>query len=148
MTFVRTYLIPIQSYGDLITNSSSETYVVETNKPAYKVKQILDEVHAEHEEDEWMPGECAEVEVYSFEDYFQRNYEEEYDRDYEEYKAMLVEEWDVPIPVLQQCLFVRVDYGYQHCDKFLTENFKCIASDHILNERRQLIDGKIVKNYN
>lgn len=45
----------------------------------------------------------------------------------EEYLAWV---WELPVNVLRECLFVRVDYGFSYVDKFLVENFKCISSDH------------------
>lgn len=55
----------------------------------------------------------------------------------EEYLA-----WELPVNVLRECLFVRVDYGFSYVDKFLVENFKCISSDH---ERPKDEEGRIVK---
>lgn len=57
----------------------------------------------------------------------------------EDYVAWVFE---VPLSVAKGCLVVRVDYGYSDVDKFLTKNFKCIASDH---ERVKDADGRIVK---
>lgn len=39
----------------------------------------------------------------------------------EEYLAWV---WELPVNVLRECLFVRVDYGFSYVDKFLVENFK------------------------
>ena len=57
----------------------------------------------------------------------------------EDYVAWVFE---IPLSVAKGCLVVRVDYGYSDVDKFLTKNFKCIASDH---ERIKDTDGRIVK---
>lgn len=57
----------------------------------------------------------------------------------EDYVAWVFE---VPLSVAKGCLVVRVDYGYSDVDKFLTKNFKCVASDH---ERVKDADGRIVK---
>lgn len=41
------YLVPIQSFSDIITNSSSETYIVDTS---YTAKALEEAVHKEHED--------------------------------------------------------------------------------------------------
>lgn len=113
------YLIPIQSFSDIITNSSSETYIVDTSYTAKALEEALEAVHKEHED------ECDENGT-PFESK-------------EDYVAWIFE---VPLSVAKGCLVVRVDYGYSDVDKFLTKNFKCIASDH---ERVKDADGRIVK---
>lgn len=105
------YLIPIQSFSDVITNSSSETYVVDTAKA---LQRALEAIHKQHEYG--VPFQSKE-----------------------EYLAWV---WELPVNVLRECLFVRVDYGFSYVDKFLVENFKCISSDH---ERPKDEEGRIVK---
>lgn len=46
------YLVPIQSFSDIITNSSSETYIVDT------AKALEEAVHKEHDS-----GECCGMNV-------------------------------------------------------------------------------------
>lgn len=129
------YLIPIQSFSDIITNSSSETYIVDTAK-------ALEEVF-----EEFYSGECCGIEVSNFKEYCREAYMwDECDdngtpfESKEDYVAWVFE---VPLSVAKGCLVVRVDYGYHTVDEFLTKNFKCIASDH---ERVKDSDGRIVKN--
>ena len=50
------YLVPIQSFSDIITNSSSETYIVDTS---YTAKALEEAVHKEHEDEEYYSGECC-----------------------------------------------------------------------------------------
>lgn len=117
------YLIPIQSFSDVITNSSSETYVVDTSYTAKALQRALEAIHKQHENAEYYSGECCGVPFQSKEEY-------------------LAWVWELPVNVLRECLFVRVDYGFSYVDKFLVENFKCISSDH---ERPKNEEGRIVK---
>ena len=39
------YLVPIQSFSDIITNSSSETYIVDTSYTAKALEEALEAVH-------------------------------------------------------------------------------------------------------
>ena len=123
------YLIPIQSFSDIITNSSSETYIVDTSYTAKALEEVLEGIHKKYEGEEFYSGECCGIEVSNFKEYCR-----------EAYVAWVFE---VPLSVAKGCLVVRVDYGYHTVDEFLTKNFKCIASDH---ERVKDSDGRIVKN--
>ena len=131
------YLIPVQSFSDIITNSSSETYIVDTSYTAKALEEALETVHKEHEDEEFYSGECCGIEVSDFKEYCREAYM--WDECKEDYVAWVFE---VPLSVAKGCLVVRVDYGYSDVDKFLTKNFKCIASDH---ERVKDADGRIVK---
>ena len=95
------YLVPIQSFSDIITNSSSETYIVDTS---YTAKALEEAVHKDECDENGTPFESKE-----------------------DYVAWVFE---VPLSVAKGCLVVRVDYGYSDVDKFLIKNFKCVASDH------------------
>jgi len=57
------YLVPIQSFSDIITNSSSETYIVDTSYTAKALEEALEAVHKEHEDEEYYSGECCGIEV-------------------------------------------------------------------------------------
>lgn len=118
------YLIPIQSFSDIITNSSSETYIVDTPYTAKALEEVLEGIHKKYEGEEFYSGECCGIEVSDFKEYCR--------------EAYMWDEHDE-----NGCLVVRVDYGYHAVDEFLTKNFKCIASDH---ERVKDSDGRIVKN--
>lgn len=130
------YLIPIQSFSDVITNSSSETYVVDTSYTAKALQRALEAIHKQHEDAEYYSGECCGIEVSDFKEFCREMYEDPF-QSKEEYLA-----WELPVNVLRECLFVRVDYGFSYVDKFLVENFKCISSDH---ERPKDEEGRIVK---
>lgn len=77
------YLVPIQSFSDIITNSSSETYIVDT------AKALEEAVHKEHEDEEYYSGECCGIEVSDFK---------------EDYVAWVFE---VPLSVAKGCLVVK-----------------------------------------
>ena len=74
----------IQSFSDVITNSSSETYVVDTSYTAKALQRALEAIHKQHEYG--VPFQSKE-----------------------EYLAWV---WELPVNVLRECLFVRVDYGF------------------------------------
>ena len=57
------YLIPIQSFSDIITNSSSETYIVDTAKA---LEEVLEGIHKKYEGEEFYSGECCGIEVSTF----------------------------------------------------------------------------------
>lgn len=140
------YLVPIQSFSDIITNSSSETYIVDTSYTAKALEEALEEIHKQHEDEEHFSGECCGIEVSDYEEYCREAYMwEECDENgvpftsKEDYIAWVFE---VPLGVAKECLVVRIDYGYSYVDEFLNKNFKCIASDH---ERVKVPDGCIIK---
>lgn len=131
------YLVPIQSFSDIITNSSSETYIVDT------AKALEEAVHKEHEDEEYYSGECCGIEVSDFKEYCREAYMwDENGTPFESKEDYVAWVFEVPLSVAKGCLVVRVDYGYSDVDKFLTKNFKCVASDH---ERVKDADGRIVK---
>lgn len=142
------YLIPIQSFSDIITNSSSETYIVDTSYTAEALQRMLDNVHKENADSEHWSGECCGVIVDSFQsrmdsmDEWELEDAEDMGLTREQYVEWL---WDntVPIDTLKECLLVRVDYGFEAVDKFLVDNFRCIYSDH---NRRTDETGRIIKN--
>lgn len=93
-----------------ITNSSSETYIVDTS---YTAKALEEAVHKEHEDEEYYSGECCGIEVSDFKEYCREAYMwDEYDgtpfESKEDYVAWVFE---VPLSVAKGCLVVRVDYG-------------------------------------
>lgn len=141
------YLIPIQSFSDIITNSSSETYIVDTSYTAKALEEVLEEIHKQYEDEEYYSGECCGIEVSDFKEYCREAYMwDEHDEDgtpFESKEDYVAWVFEVPLSVAKGCLVVRVDYGYHAVDEFLTKNFKCIASDH---ERVKDSDGRIVKN--
>lgn len=53
------YLIPIQSFSDIITNSSSETYIVDTSYTAKALEEVLEGIHKKYEGEEFYSGECC-----------------------------------------------------------------------------------------
>lgn len=146
-TITNCYLIPIQSFSDIITNSSSETYIVDTPYTAKALKEVLEGIHKQHEGEEYYSGECCGIEVSDFKEYCREAYMmEECDEDgisfesKEDYMAQTF--FEVPLSVAKGCLVVRVDYGFSKVDEFLIENFKCIASNH---ERSKDTSGRIIK---
>lgn len=50
------YLVPVQSFSDIITNSSSETYIVDTSYTAKALEEALEEIHKQHEDEEYFSG--------------------------------------------------------------------------------------------
>lgn len=140
------YLIPIQSFSDIITNSSSETYIVDTSYIATALEEALEAVHKKHEDEEFYSGECCGIEVSDFKEYCREAYMwdecDENGTPFESKEDYVAWVFEVPLSVAKECLVVRVDYGYSDVDKFLTKNFKCIASDH---DRVKDSDGRIVK---
>ncbi len=132
------YLVPIQSFSDIITNSSSETYIVDTSYTAEALKEVLKEIHKQHEDEEYYSGECCGIEVYDFREYCKRNYEYS-EESSEEYMSII---YEIPLSVIRECLIVRVDYGFHYVDEFLNKNFKCISSDH---ERDKDEKGRVIK---
>lgn len=56
----------IQSFSDVITNSSSETYVVDTSYTAKALQRALEAIHKQHENAEYYSGECCGIEVSDF----------------------------------------------------------------------------------
>lgn len=120
-------VIPVQSVSDLITNSSSEVFILETGKTCEEVNTILNT----------FTSGFRHPEVFSL-------------KDFREWRKKLrsgeiEDDWSYPgtiFSIANGCLVVRVDYGYSDVDKFLTKNFKCVASDH---ERVKDADGRIVK---
>ena len=140
------YLIPIQSFSDVITNSSSETYVVDTSYTAKALQRALEAIHKQHENAEYYSGECCGIEVSDFKEFCRESYmyedHDEYGVPFQSKEEYLAWVWELPVNVLRECLFVRVDYGFSYVDKFLVENFKCISSDH---ERPKNEEGRIVK---
>lgn len=146
LTTAKYYLVPVQSFSDIITNSSSETYIVDTSYTAGALEEALEAIHEQHEDEEYYSGEACGIEVSNFKDFCREAYMwEEHDehgvpfQSKEEYLAWV---WEMPLSVIKECLFVRVDYGYNYVDEFLIKNFKCIASSH---ERPKDSDGRIVK---
>lgn len=146
VTIAKYYLVPVQSFSDIITNSSSETYIVDTSYTAEALEEALEAIHKQYADAEYYSGEACGIEVSNFKDFCREAYMwEEHDehgvpfQSKEEYLAWV---WDVPLSVMKECLIVRVDYGYKCVDEFLTKTFKCIASDH---ERLKDSDGRIVK---
>ena len=63
--------IPVQSISDLITNSSSETYIVDAAKA---LEEALEEIHKQHENDEYFSGECCGIEVSDYKEYCREAY--------------------------------------------------------------------------
>ena len=47
------YLIPIQSFSDVVTNSSSETYVVDTSYTAKALQRALEAILDKHFKDNY-----------------------------------------------------------------------------------------------
>lgn len=54
----------IQSFSDVITNSSSETYVVDTSYTAKALQRALEAIHKQ--DAEYYSGECCGIEVSDF----------------------------------------------------------------------------------
>lgn len=59
----------IQSFSDVITNSSSETYVVDTSYTAKALQRALEAIHKQHEDAEYYSGECCGIEVSDFKEF-------------------------------------------------------------------------------
>lgn len=59
----------IQSFSDVITNSSSETYVVDTSYTAKALQRALEAIHKQHENAEYYSGECCGIEVSDFKEF-------------------------------------------------------------------------------
>lgn len=68
------YLIPIQSFSDIITNSSSETYIVDTSYTAKALEEVLEGIHKKYEGEEFYSGECCGIEVSNFKEYCREAY--------------------------------------------------------------------------
>lgn len=144
------YLVPIQSFSDIITNSSSETYIVDTSYTAKALAEALEEIHRQNKDFEHFSGECCGIEVCDFKEYCD-DYLGDFDMEEEcdEYGVPFISKEDyiswmfeIPLSLAKGCLVVRIDYGYGCVDEFLNNNFKCIASDH---GRGKASDGRIVK---
>lgn len=139
-------LNPNSVISDIITNSSSETYVVDTSYTAKALQRALEAIHKQHENAEYYSGECCGIEVSDFKEFCRESYmyedHDEYGVPFQSKEEYLAWVFEVPLSVAKGCLVVRVDYGYSDVDKFLTKNFKCVASDH---ERVKDADGRIVK---
>lgn len=64
----------IQSFSDVITNSSSETYVVDTSYTAKALQRALEAIHKQHENAEYYSGECCGIEVSDFKEFCRESY--------------------------------------------------------------------------
>lgn len=53
----------IQSFSDVITNSSSETYVVDTSYTAKALQRALEAIHKQHENAEYYSGEWCSIPI-------------------------------------------------------------------------------------
>lgn len=143
---MRTFAIPIQSFSDLVTNSSSETYVVDTDYTKKALEEALEEIHRQNIDSEWYSGDCCGIVVETFREHCDDTYmwreTDDEGKPFKDVESYLSYIWELPIKTLRNCLFVRIDQGYRYVDKFLVDNFKCIASDYgrKLNE-----EGRIVK---
>lgn len=109
----------------------------------YLIQSFSDVIHKQHEDAEYYSGECCGIEVSDFKEFCRESYMyEDHDVPFQSKEEYLAWVWELPVNVLRECLFVRVDYGFSYVDKFLVENFKCISSDH---ERPKDEEGRIVK---
>lgn len=67
------YIIQKHSFIDIITNSSMETYLLDTTKSLEMVKLLVEEKCKEYDEMRWFNSECKiylnennKIEIYSF----------------------------------------------------------------------------------
>ena len=108
------YLVPIQSFSDIITNSSSETYIVDTSYTAKALEEALEAVHKEHEDEEYYSGECCGIEVSDFKEYCREAYMwdecDENGTPFESKEDYVAWVFEVPLSVAKGCLVVRVDF--------------------------------------
>lgn len=137
--------IKIQSFTDIITNSSSETFVVDSNKTKHKLQQILDELY--NPEEDRFSGECCGVEIQTWDEYIKECIEEykdipdlyeeeiyaEFPTKEEDYEAFVYEHikwWNADLETCRRMLLVRVDYGYKNAREYVNKMLNIIDSDH------------------
>lgn len=105
------YLVPIQSFSDIITNSSSETYIVDTSYTAKALEEALEAVHKEHEDEEYYSGECCGIEVSDFKEYCREAYMwdecDENGTPFESKEDYVAWVFEVPLSVAKGCLVVK-----------------------------------------
>lgn len=102
----------IQSFSDVITNSSSETYVVDTSYTAKALQRALEAIHKQHENAEYYSGECCGIEVSDFKEFCRESYMYE---DHDEYGVITL--W---IPYGEQ----PVDFYRAGLEAILDKHFK------------------------
>ncbi|MEG1009110.1 MAG: hypothetical protein RSE41_00215 [Clostridia bacterium] len=149
-----TYIIPIQSFTDIITNSSSETFVVNEKSTKEALLNMLNSVYDEKVDN--YSGDCCGVEIQTWDEYidsqleyYVEDYECETDINLDEHRQYypslsnkeyvehcIIETYytedgkTLDLEVARKCLFIRCDYGYKNARKFIEDNLNFIFTDH------------------
>lgn len=111
------YLIPIQLFSDVITNSSSETYVVDTSYTAKALQRALEAIHKQHEDAEYYSGECCGIEVSDFKEFCRESYmyedHDEYGVPFQSKEEYLAWVWELPVDFYKAGLEAILDKHFK-----------------------------------
>lgn len=128
------FIIQIQSISDIITNSSSEVFVINTSENLVEsvVEEILrvGETHLESEED-GCSGMGGELMVYTWENGFRKfkHTREKYRHDPTFTPERWAEEIGVPLQTLKSTIVVDIDYSRQATINFIKAFFNVTGED-------------------
>lgn len=153
-------IIKIQSFSDIITNSSSELFSVYSDMPKRKLQALLEEVHKANElydvekwdelsdeekrEYDGITGTGGELTVYSFDD----RYYDELKHIPENKKHLYTKEVHVmyeeePLEELEKRLVIDIDEGFHKTIKWIIENLYVVdTSGHPCARNKE---GRVVK---
>lgn len=130
----RKFIIQIQSISDIITNSSSEVFVINTSENLVEsvVEEILrvGETHLESGEDR-CSGMGGELMVYTWENGFRKfkHTREKYRHDSTFTPERWAEEIGVPLQALKSTIVVDIDYSRQATINFIKTFFNVTGED-------------------
>lgn len=130
----RKFIIQIQSISDIITNSSSEVFVINTSENLVEsvVEEILrvGETHLESGEDR-CSGMGGELMVYTWENGFRKfkHTREKYRHDSTFAPERWAEEIGVPLQTLKSTIVVDIDYSRQATINFIKMFFNVTGED-------------------
>lgn len=116
-------LISIQSVSDVITNSSSELFLISReDKEVDEIDELLQRIGEENMnlDKDRSSGMGGELTVYTPETW--QNYVEESIKE-------AADEWGVSEDVFRNCIVIDIDHARVETIKFIKENFKIISED-------------------
>lgn len=126
-------LVSIQSVSDVITNSSSELFLIDRgNRVAEDINQLIQEVGSDNLEsgEDRCSGMGGELSIYTPETW--QDYVEEYEdvrSDPDEFIKEEAEEWGVSEDAFRNCVIIDIDHAREGTIKFIEVNFKIISKD-------------------
>lgn len=124
---MKKFSINIQSFSDIITNSSSEIFALKSNCSFESVKSLIKEIAKENEESgkDKCSGEGGLLAFYTWEDMF-KNWKE--DNIYPEKQHLITPEiWSIfykeSLDTLKKTIWVDIDYARKETINFILNTF-------------------------